>query len=339
MKYTKMKSLFCFILIRDILLVILILITQQCTPFGRRNESSPIEIKLVRPNFATMTNKQHPGERIGYRFHEHVPLVYGQVPFSNENASIDIEEISELEEQFSLKEGIFNYNHPIEKDERWEKQDWSFYLNPVKDGVEILFIVKTYNKGLSEYYGIQSCFRLSGSKNSEWRKEVANTPAFSEFDLWDIDTTRPSLTYIRRKGKWESIPGKSQICSNTINDFISQKPSFCCTMGARTPIGERIDNLRSAGELESGVGPYDPIMMEPIDNGLIFRIDISNTWVCGIVWEQTSHVTAHHPADCLHSIVNIGNIPPNSRKAFRGKIYWFKGTKDDLNNHYKNDFE
>ena len=30
----------------------------------------------------------------------------------------------------------------------------------------------------------------------------------------------------------------------------------------------------------------------------------------------------------VHSIINIGNIPPRSRKVLRGKIYWFEGSKD-----------
>lgn len=320
MNYTKKPSGFYKILTRNVLFILLLLNILQCTPSCLRKESSPIEIKLVKPNFATMINKQDTGQRIGYRFHEHMPILYGQVPFSNETANLDLEEISELEEQFSKKEGIFIYNYPIEKDEQWVKQDWSFYMNPVRDGVEILLIVKTYNQGLPEFYGIQSCFRLSGVTNSESRKEVAKIPAFSEFDLWVSDSTRPSLTFVQRKGKWESIPGTT------------------ITLGARTPLGETSDYLRTRGELESEVGPYNAKMLEPIDNGLIIRTNISNTWVCGIVWEQTSHVSDHHPADCLHSIVNIGKIPPYSKKAIRGKIYWFKGTKDELFNHYKDDF-
>ena len=80
-------------------------------------------------------------------------------------------------------------------------------------------------------------------------------------------------------------------------------------------------------------------MLEPIDNGLITRTNLRESWVCGIHWQKTSHVTNHHPADCLHSIVNIGNIPPFSKKAIRGKIYWFEGNKDSLYNHYKRDFK
>lgn len=37
-------------------------------------EASPIQIELF-GEFASFTNALHPGNRIGYRFHEHTPLV------------------------------------------------------------------------------------------------------------------------------------------------------------------------------------------------------------------------------------------------------------------------
>jgi hypothetical protein len=49
-------------------------------------------------------------------------------------------------------------------------------------------------------------------------------------------------------------------------------------------------------------------------------------------------VTDHHPADCLHGIVNIGGIPPKSKRSIRGKIYWFQGTLDDLAKRWRRDF-
>ena len=71
----------------------------------------------------------------------------------------------------------------IEEDEHWRKQHWDFYMTPVEDGVEIRLVVETFGKGLPAYYGVQQCFRMSGEGNIGWRKEVACTPAFSEYDL------------------------------------------------------------------------------------------------------------------------------------------------------------
>jgi predicted amidohydrolase len=194
---------------------------------------------------------------------------------------------------------------------------------PVDDGIELLLIVRTYNEGLPEYYGIQQCFRMSGKTNSEWRREIARTPAFSEYDLWKSESShaaKKSLTYVLRDHKWQAIEAKD------------------ITLGARTPMGIAVDQLRTKGALLSQVGPYKAEMSSPVDNGLITRVNHDQSWICGIHWENTSHVTNHHPADCLHSIVNIGNIPPFSTKAVRGKIYWFKGTRDSLLAHYNRDF-
>ncbi len=283
----------------------------------------PIRIELTRENFATMTNKLQKGNRIGYRFHEHKPIAYGTVPLSDRQANIDIDEINKLEADYRKAENVFVFTQNINKDADWSKQDWTFYMKPVNDGVEILLTVETYNEGLPAYYGIQQCFRLGGATNKEWRRTIADTPAFSEFDLWNrqtADSEKQSLTYIMRNHNWEVLPADEK------------------TLGARTPAGVSIDFLRTNGNPMSEVGPYQAFMLAPIDFGLITRMDQSKTWVCGIYWQNTTHVTNHHPADCLHSIVNVGNVPPFSKRAITGKIYWFKGNLDSLAYHYKRDF-
>lgn len=286
-------------------------------------EGSPISISLQRPNFATMINQQHIGNRIGYRFHEHSPISYGSIPASNNAAKINLERIDALEDSFKGSSDVFIYEHNIDKDSLWIKQDWTYYLKPVYDGIEMLLVIQTYDEGLPEYYGIQQCFRMSGETNQEWRRQIANTPAFSEYDLWngqEPGAPKKSLTYVLREHKWEVIPASEK------------------STGARTPLGVKIDDLRTNGQPMSEVGPYSAKMLSPIDNGLITRVNASESWVCGIHWQCTSHVTDHHPADCLHAIINIGNIPPSSKKAILGKIYWFEGNMENLYDHYLNDF-
>ena len=287
------------------------------------HEKSPISISLQRPNFATMVNKEHSGNRIGYRFHEHEPITYGSVPVANEDAGINMKSIEALENSYRSSSDVFIYEHEIEKDSLWSKQDWTYYLKPVHDGIEMLLVIQTYDEGLPEYYGVQQCFRMSGETNQEWRKKIANTPAFSEYDLWNsqpTDVKNKSLTYVLRNHKWEALPASEK------------------STGARTPLGGMIDDLRTNGQPMSEVGPYKAKMLSPIDNGLITRINLSESWVCGIHWQNTSHVTDHHPADCLHSILNIGNIPPFSKNAIPGKIYWFEGNLKSLFDHYTNDY-
>jgi hypothetical protein len=100
----------------------------------------------------------------------------------------------------------------------------------------------------------------------------------------------------------------------------------------------RIDKERFQGKLPGVIGPYKGAAQDHVDCGLITRTNVEGTWLCGIYWEGTSHVTDHHPADCLHTIVNVGNIPPHSQRAIRGKIYWFKGSKDDLLKRWRRDY-
>ncbi len=287
----------------------------------------PIKVMATeKKGFATFTNDLHTGNTIGYRFFEHSPISYGAVPEINaiNDPELNKEKIDEIERFFSTQPGVYTYKKAVEQNDEWIKQDWTFYLAPVHDGIDLMLIVRTYDEGLPEYYGIQQCFRLSGKTNAPWRQKVATTPAFSEYDLWDSEKEqeqKSSLTYVVREGQWQELPALS------------------ASVGARTPFGLETDLKRYKGKLPQKVGPYEAEMYDPIDLGLIARINKQRTWVSGIYWEGTSHVTDHHPADCLHSIVNIGNIPSNSRRAVRGKIYWFKGTLDDLLSKFEKNFQ
>lgn len=284
------------------------------------NNATPSPITCTIPEGkqnATFTNALHPGNRIGYRFHEHTPLIYGDVPKDTVSAGIEPKTVAQLENEFAQRAGVLVKTLSI-GDADWSPQTWTFYMAPVDDGVDLLWIVETKDQGLNEYYGVQQCFRLGGTSNEAWRREFAETPAFSEYDLWDIAQKglkeKTSLTYVLRGGKWESLPAVRE------------------PVGARTPLGVKFDTARTSGNLAAmlKVGPYDAQMLNPVDIGLIARVDLEKTWVCALYWEGTSHVTDHHPADCLHAIVNIGGIPPRSKRAIRGKIFWFAGTLDSL---------
>ena len=287
---------------------------------------TPITAKLAtQDGFATFANREHPGNVIGYRFHEHTPFVHGKVPASIQEAGIDPVEIARLEKTYARRPGVLKYRARIKK-KAWVPQAWTFYLAPVKDGIDLLLVVETGDIGLNAYYGVQQCFRMSGTTNEAWRHKIARTPAFSEFDLWNLrekdKPTRTSLTSIRRQGKWQRIPAA---------EF---------TIGGTTPLGLRLAGEHADWDVEEAmaVGPYKVHMRDPVDCGLITRTNIGQTWVCGIFWDRTSHVTDHHPADCLHSVVNIGTTPANAKRAIRGKIYWFKGTLEDLLKRWKHDF-
>ena len=302
----------------NLILAIIIFLVQSV--FAQESAEKSIDIKLVREKFATISNKLHQENRIGYRFFEHEPIAYGAVPLSEAEANIDPEINTAILNEITDKEGVFVYKEEIQRNEHWSRQDWTYHMLPVEDGVEIALEIKTYGEGLPEYYGVQQCFRMSGKTNIDWRRTVAETPAFSEYDLWKNGANEKSLTYVLQNNGWKTIPASEN------------------TLGIRTPMGLAIDNLRSEGDLPTKVGPYEAEMLEGTGPGLIARTDINQQWASGIYWENTTHVTDHHPADCLHSIVNIGNIPPYSSRIVRGKIYWLKGSLTDLQSKFQSDF-
>jgi hypothetical protein len=321
-----------FVTVLSICFLIIYLLIAGCNTSDKekidlKKQNIPIKVMATeKKGFATFTNDLHPGNSIGYRFFEHSPLTHGTIPESNVifDPELNKEKIDEIEQFFSTQPDVYIYKKAVEQKDDWIKQDWTFYLAPVHDGIDLLLVVKTYDQGLPAYHGIQQCFRMSGKTNEPWRQKVATTPAFSEYDLWDKEkeqVKKTSLTYVLRKSRWQELP------------------ALPVSVGARTPFGLETDLKRHEGILPKKVGPYKAEMVDPIDLGLIARINLQKSWVSGIYWEGSSHVTDHHPADCLHCIVNIGNIPANSRRAIRGKIYWFKGSLDDLISKFEKDFQ
>jgi hypothetical protein len=290
---------------------------------GERRANSPITVEVPKGRTSvSFLNRSQPGNRIGYRFFEHTPLVFGTVPESPRAPAEARAHVDALRRVMLARPGVGVYRKEVLQDGQWIRQSWQFLMAPAADGVDLLWLIETHEEGLPSYYGVQQCFRLSGRTNQAWRREIAETPAFSEFDLWHSQAAakRTSLTYVLRGGSWEPMP------------------AIDSAVGARTPYGVVIDRKRFAENLPDRVGAYQAKMLAPIDGGLITRVNAKGTWVCGLFWERTSHVTDHHPADCLHAIVDIGDIPARTTRAIRGKIYWFEGTLADLGNHWRKDF-
>lgn len=243
-------------------------------------------------------------------------MVSGAVPSDSDAAGIDAKTLAAQVKAFETRPGVATRVVEVAGD-GWLPQRWTYYMVPVADGIEMLWLVEVEETGLNSYYGVQQCFRLGGATNVEWRRKIAETPAFSEYDLWKGvekgDATKTSLSYVVRGGQWALLPG----CEESV--------------GARTPLGVKVDSA-------AVIGPYQARVLAPVDTGLAARANLEKTWVCAIYWEGTSHVTVHHPADCLHAIVNIGGVPAQGKRALRGKIYWFKGTLDGLKAHWERDF-
>lgn len=294
---------------------------------AQQGSGSPVTagFHATREGFAYFEHRHHAGNRIGYRFFEHTPMVFGTVPRDEREAGIDSAGEARLWREFGARPGVLRHEAVV-KGKEWAPQKWTFQLLPVEDGIEMLLRVEAGPAGLNAYYGVQQCFRLGGETNEAWRQEIARTTAFSEYDYWDelskAGRDPESLTWVRRQGVWERLPANKE------------------TVGARTPLGRKWDEARTGGDLSAmgRVGPYEAVMLAAVDDGLITRADRERKWVGGIYWQQTSHVTVHHPADCLHSIINIGGIPPGGVRVLRGKIYWLPGGLETLAQRWEADF-
>ncbi len=274
-------------------------------------------------NFVSLSRRDHPGNRIGYRFHEHAPLVYGAPP--DTEAGSEPGTVQALEEHFASRPGVLVHKRPVRED-GWTRQDWTYYIAPADDGFDILWVIETMEEGLNEYYCVQQCFRMGGLTNDEWRRKIAETPAFSEFDLWTRQEAEQkpltSLSYVHSGDRWLSVPAVRE------------------NVGYRTTLGAALDIQRTEGDLtKAALEPYKPVFGDQVlDCGLIVRRSVDEQWACGLYWERTAHVTNHHPADCLHAVVNLGPIAPHGKRAVRGKVYWMKATLDEVYAHWQRDF-
>lgn len=277
-------------------------------------------------NFLSFENRLHPGNRIGYRLHEHLPLVAGEVPRDLDDADLDPAETEKRIRTFQSKEKVLIHKREV-TEEGWKPQTWTFYFAPIETGFEALWVIETKEAGLESFYSAQQCFRMSGKTNEDWRRTIAETPAFSEYDLWaareKAGKTKESLSWFRRGGNWEKVP--------------AEETRLVC----RTPHGkalEELGNLSADRVLEVLDPKHAGQVGEEVENGLITRTNQDGTWVCGLYWEGTTHVSNHHPADCLHAIVNLGPIPPQGKRAIRGRIYWMEASKEDLFERWSKEF-
>ncbi len=292
-----------------------------------QDKESIIKVKEPVEVFISLLNQAHLGNKIGWRLWEYEPIVYGEIA---QKGDAETEQAAMLEEQYSARPGVFMYTVDVSNKKNWAPQTWTYYIVPVADGFDVLWVITTAETGLNEYYVAQQCFRFSGRTNSKWRRVIAEAPDFSEYDLWKVqddgNKPRTSLSFVRRGNRWESI--------------LPMKEEVVC----RTPAGLKLDTARSGGDLAK-IADMKPSFTRQgsahfeadIDCGLITRSDVNDKWVCGIYWDRTTHISDHHAADCLHTYVNIGPVPPHGKRAIQGKIYWMKTSKDELFTYWQKD--
>lgn len=72
--------------------------------------------------------------------------------------------------------------------------------------------------------------------------------------------------------------------------------------------------------------------------GLLVRESDDGQWVTGIGWEDFLSVQGHNPWSCLHVCIRIGALAPGESRTVRGRLYLFRGTKEDCVARFRRDF-
>lgn len=97
-----------------------------------------------------------------------------------------------------------------------------------------------------------------------------------------------------------------------------------------------IDRVAAAGPL-----PFSdkwPTSNENASAGIVIRESGDRKWVTAIAWNDFLSVQAHNPWHCMHLCVRAGPLDVGRTKVIRGKIYLFRGTKEDCLARFRRDF-
>ena len=72
--------------------------------------------------------------------------------------------------------------------------------------------------------------------------------------------------------------------------------------------------------------------------GAIIRESTDGNWVTGIAWDDFLSAQSHNPWECMHLSVRVGPLRRGEHKTIRGKVYLFRGAKEDCFQRYLADF-
>jgi len=94
-------------------------------------------------------------------------------------------------------------------------------------------------------------------------------------------------------------------------------------------------------EREDGNFIFDekwPTSARDAHNGIMLRESKDGQYVMGIAWESFLSAQGHNPWDCMHLSIKVGPLAKGEKKTVRGKIYLFKGSKEDGLKELEKDF-
>ncbi|MBI3974432.1 MAG: hypothetical protein HY332_24390 [Chloroflexi bacterium] len=72
--------------------------------------------------------------------------------------------------------------------------------------------------------------------------------------------------------------------------------------------------------------------------GLIVRESVNGDWVTAIAWERYLSAQGHNPWKCMHLAIQLGPLRPAETITVRGRIYLFRGSKEECLHRYREEF-
>ena len=72
--------------------------------------------------------------------------------------------------------------------------------------------------------------------------------------------------------------------------------------------------------------------------GLMVRESKDKQWVMGIAWESYISAQGHNPWKCMHLSIRVDPLKQGRTKTICGRIYLFKGSREDCLRCVKKDF-
>jgi hypothetical protein len=81
-----------------------------------------------------------------------------------------------------------------------------------------------------------------------------------------------------------------------------------------------------------------PTSSRDAGGGLLLRESADNEWVAGIAWACYVSLQGHNPWRCMHQSIRVGPLEPGQTQRIRGRIYLFRGTRNDCLSKYRTEF-
>ena len=127
----------------------------------------------------------------------------------------------------------------------------------------------------------------------------------------------------------------------------SRDKTFFATADGLAPLNSCalhfLSGFRAAAERSSDRGAFAFSAKWPTSDvnaaaGLLIRESEDRHWVTAIAWEDALCVQGHNPWSCMHTCVRVGALKPNESRTIRGKLYLFRGTKEECWARFQADF-